>query len=172
MRKIVLLGYMGSGKSVVAQLLAQRLNLPCLDLDAMIEYESNATISQIFENQGEIKFRRLEHAIFKSLMQNEESFVLALGGGTPCYANNHEMFNLDGVSSIYLRTSIAVLIDRLSSEKAHRPVIANRNDDQMQEFIAKSLFERSYFYNQAQYKVTTDEKSPEEIVLEIEKALI
>lgn len=172
MRKIILLGYMGSGKSAVARLLAERLDLPYLDLDAIIENELNETIAQIFKNQGEIKFRKLEHDTFKRLMQNNESFVLALGGGTPCYANNHEMFNLEGVSSIYLRTSITVLIGRLSSEKAHRPLIANMDDAEMQEFIAKSLFERSYFYNQAQYKITTDEKFPAALALEIENLLI
>ena len=172
MKKIVLLGYMGSGKSVVARLLAKKLDLPYLDLDAIIEKKEDATITQIFDSQGEIKFRKLEHETFKQLMQNEDSFVLSLGGGTPCYANNHEFLNGPAVTSVYLKAAIDTLQDRLISEKSQRPLIANMQPEEMKEFIAKSLFERSYFYNQAAFSVHTDNKTPEEIANEIKSLLV
>lgn len=172
MKKIVLLGYMGSGKSVVARLLAKILDLPYLDLDAIIEKKEDATITQIFDSQGEIKFRKLEHETFKQLMQNEDSFVLSLGGGTPCYANNHEFLNGSAVASVYLKAAIATLQDRLIQEKSQRPLIANMQPEEMKDFIAKSLFERSYYYNQAKFSIHTDNKTPEEIANEIKSLLV
>jgi shikimate kinase len=172
MKKIVLLGYMGSGKSVVARLLAEILHLPYLDLDAIIEKKEDASITQIFDRQGEIKFRKLEHETFKQLMKNHGSFVLSLGGGTPCYANNNEFLNGPEVSSVYLKASIDTLHDRLISEKSQRPLIANMQPEEMKEFIAKSLFERSYYYNQAAFSIHTDNKTPEEIANEVKSLLV
>ncbi|MFT3794047.1 shikimate kinase [Flavobacterium sp.] len=172
MKKIILLGYMGAGKSVVAQLLSQKTALPWVDLDQMIEEKEQATISDIFEKQGEIKFRKLEHALFQQLMQNDQSFVLSLGGGTPCYANNHELLKGENVVSVYLKTSIDQLYHRLLPQKQQRPLIAHMADETMKEFIAISLFERSYYYLQATHTVTTDGKTPAQVVSEIEKILV
>ena len=172
MKKIILVGYMGSGKSVVAKLLAEKIRLPRLDLDEVISEKAHATIPEIFKMQGEIKFRKLEQESFKEIMQSPESVVLSLGGGTPCYANNHELLKAENVISVYLRTSVDVLYDRLLSEKSQRPLIANLQGEELKEFIAKSLFERSYYYNQAMHVVVTDGKSAETIVSEIEKLLI
>jgi shikimate kinase len=104
-------------------------------------------------------------------MKNPDSFVLSLGGGTPCYANNHELLKGENVFSIYLSGSIATLYGRLKNENENRPLIANKSEEEMKEFIAKNLFDRSYYYNQAQYKVTIDEKTVVEIVAEIEMLL-
>ena len=172
MIKIILLGYMGSGKSVTAAKLSEKLQLKWLDLDHIIEKKANATISEIFEKRGEIYFRKLEHELFKELIQSEQSFVLGLGGGTPCYANNHEFLNGENVLSFYLKASIETLYDRLSKEKQHRPLIANMEQNKMKEFIAISLFERSYFYHQASHTVTIDGKTVEAIVSEIENLLV
>ncbi len=171
MKKIILLGYMGSGKTVIGTLLAKQTNLQGLDLDQIIEKETGSSITSIFEQHGEIYFRKLEHRIFSDLMQSQQSFVLSLGGGTPCYAGNHEMLKGQGVVSVYLRTSIQELFRRLLPEQTHRPLIANMEADEMKDFIAKSLFERSYFYNQAMHMVVTDGKTPQQVVSEIEKLL-
>jgi shikimate kinase len=104
-------------------------------------------------------------------MHDKNSFVLSLGGGTPCYANNHEMLNQDNVVSIYLNASIDTLYERLISENSKRPILANKSAAEMKEFIAKHLFDRSYYYNQSKHKINVNNKSAEEIVLEIEKLL-
>lgn len=172
MGKIILLGYMGSGKSVTAALLSQKQQLEWLDLDHIIEKKANASISELFEKRGEIFFRKLEHEVFGELMTSEQSFVLSLGGGTPCYANNHELLKGENVVSFYLKASIETLYGRLSKEKEHRPLIANMQEDQMKEFIAISLFERSYFYHQASHTIAIDGKTTEAIVSEIENLLV
>lgn len=170
--KIVLLGYMGSGKSTIATFLSEKVQLPCKDLDACIEKKEGMRITSLFERKGEIYFRKIEHQVFKELMSSSDSFVLSLGGGTPCYANNHEFLQGDGIISIYLKTSIDQLCARIKSEKATRPILANKLDDELKEFVAQHLFERSYFYNQATHSVVTDGKSPEEITVAIQQLLI
>ena len=104
---------MGSGKSTIAVFLAQKLQIPFKDLDQIIENETQMTIKTIFESKGEIYFRKLEHTILKQLMTLNESFVLSLGGGTPCYANNHEFLKGEGIVSFYLKVAIETLANRL-----------------------------------------------------------
>ena len=167
MNKIILLGYMGSGKSTIAHKLALSLNLPAIDLDQYIEQTENISIKKLFESNKEIKFRKLEHHYLKELIQNGESFVLSLGGGTPCYANNHLMLQGNNITSVYLKASIATLTERLKHQKESRPLLANQPDDELSEFIAKHLFERSYFYTHATHTINVDEKSVETIVKEV-----
>ncbi|WP_366187406.1 shikimate kinase [Flavobacterium ovatum] len=170
MSKIILLGYMGSGKSTIAKSLSKIKQLPFVDLDNYIEEKAKMTIKNIFETKGEIYFRKLEHQCFLELLDNDQDYIIGLGGGTPCYANNHELLIGEGRISIYLKASIDTLFNRLVLEKSQRPLIADKTDEEMKEFIAIHLFERSYFYNQAQYTVSVDQ-SVDLIVADIIKVL-
>lgn len=167
MRKIILLGYMGCGKSTIANKLSKITNIPFVDLDKSIEEKTNLTINEIFEKHGEIYFRKLEREVFIELLNSPEELIIGLGGGTPCYANNHELLKGENVLSIYLKASIDTLFDRLVSNKSKRPLIADKNEEEMKEFIAKHLFDRSFYYNQAQYKVIVDDKTRDQTVLDI-----
>ena len=167
MRKIILLGYMGCGKSTIANKLSKNIGIPFVDLDIKIEEKVNLSINAIFEKHGEIYFRKLEHEVFIELLNSPERLIIGLGGGTPCYANNNELLKADNVVSIYLKASIETLFSRLSANKSKRPLIANKSDEEMKEFIAMHLFERSFYYNQAQYKVSVDDKTIDQVVLDI-----
>jgi shikimate kinase len=101
------------------------------------------------------------------LLNTPSEIIIGLGGGTPCYANNHELLQREDVVSIYLKASIETLFKRLVPNKSKRPLIADKNDEEMKEFIAKHLFDRSFYYNQSQHKVNVDDKSIEETVSEI-----
>ncbi|WP_306354204.1 shikimate kinase [Flavobacterium sp. '19STA2R22 D10 B1'] len=171
MLKIVLLGYMGSGKSTIAQLLSKSVSIDSLDLDQIIEKKEEKSIKDIFKERGEIYFRKIESQVFNNLMGSEEEMILSIGGGTPCYANNHELLKKDGVVSIYLKASVEELYARLLLEKENRPLIATKDAEELKEYIAKHLFDRSYYYNQAKHKISVDGKSPDEIVAEIIKVL-
>ena len=171
MRKVVLIGYMGSGKSVVSKKLADRMEISVVELDEMIEEKCEMTIEELFSNKGELFFRKQEHLLFKELLYNNESLIISTGGGTPCYFNNHELLNSEDVVSIYLRASIDTLYNRLLKGKQKRPLITNLEDDEIKEFIAKHLFDRSFYYNQATFKVNVDDKSIDEIVNEITSLL-
>lgn len=174
MNKIVFIGYMGSGKTTIAQLLSQKLNLHFEDLDQIIENEEKLTVKSIFETKGEVYFRKLEHKTLKNFIETKENFILSLGGGTPCYSNNMNLLKEKGCVTIYLMASLEELYGRLTllSNKNQRPLIANLKRDEIKEFIAKQLFERSFFYNQANVIIKVDKKSIEEIIQEIEELLI
>jgi shikimate kinase len=167
MKKIILLGYMGCGKSTIAEKLSGLLHLPFVDLDKSIEAKARMTINQIFETFGEVYFRKLEHDVFVELLATSKNQIIGLGGGTPCYANNHELLKGEGITSIYLKASVETLFNRLSHNKSKRPIVANKSEAELQEFIAKHLFDRSYYYNQAEYKVAVDGKSIDETVTDI-----
>lgn len=169
--KILLLGYMGSGKSTVSKRLAQILGLAFYDLDEIIESFEGCSISEIFKNKGEIYFRKIESQVLKEFVANRNDFVLALGGGTPCYANNHEILKNEGIQSFYLKGAVDTLFERLESEKSERPLIAHLNANELEDYIRKHLFDRSYYYFQAKQIVSIDFKSIDQIVLEIEKKL-
>lgn len=160
---------MGSGKSSVGRILAKKLNYNLIDLDDYIEEKENATVKEIFKTKGEIYFRKKETEYLKALLQLEENTVLALGGGTPCFAGNMEaILASDNAVSIYLKGSLPFLAKKLFKKKAKRPLIAHiETEELMTEFIGKHLFERSHFYNKAEKHIVTDNKEKIEIVEDI-----
>ena len=162
---------MGCGKSTIAMALSKNNKIPFVDLDEYIEKKTNLSINSLFEKHGEIYFRKVEHEAFLELLALPEKIIIGLGGGTPCYANNHELLKGDNVVSVYLKASIDTLFNRLSVNKSKRRLIANKSDLEMKEFIAMHLFERSFYYNQAQYKVSVDDKTIHQVVLDIVSVL-
>ncbi|SDB44657.1 shikimate kinase [Flavobacteriaceae bacterium MAR_2010_188] len=167
--KVVLMGYMGSGKSTVGSNLAEKLSYKFIDLDHFIENKEGKTIKQIFSDSGAIYFRKLETTVLKEVLDSTENIVLALGGGTPCYGNNLDIIkSSNSVTSIYLSGTIPYLSERLFRERHKRPLIAEINEKEaLMEFIGKHLFERSQYYFQADYKVDIDQKSVDDLISEI-----
>lgn len=169
--KIVLLGYMGCGKSVIGAFLAKKLQVPFYDLDHEIEKSTQISITELFQSKGELYFRKKENEILKVFVEKQEDFVLSLGGGTPCYYNNHELLQHEGVFSIYLKASVDTLVSRLINEKAQRPLLHNQDEVSLKDFINKHLFDRNFYYHQATKVVVVDNKSVEQLVSEIESLL-
>ena len=166
--KILLLGYMGSGKSAVGEHLAKVLGVPFYDLDLEIEKETKKAISEIFKDKGEIFFRKTEHEVLLKLLESTDSYVLALGGGTPCYGNIMQLIlERKDVASIFLRTSLKELTERLFPERSKRPLIAHiETKELLNDFVRKHIFERNFYYNQAARNVQAD-ATVHEIVSEI-----
>ena len=167
MKKVVFIGYMGSGKSVIAKQLSKKIGFSAVDLDLFIEKKCQMSISEIFSTHGELYFRKKEHHFFLELITDNKKRIISTGGGTPCYFNNHEWLITDNVVSIYLKASITTLQSRLVQERESRPLIANLDENELKEFIAKHLFERSFYYNKATHCVNVDNKTIEEIVNEV-----
>jgi len=163
---ISLIGYMGSGKSHVSKILSKHINFKLIDLDHAISERHQLSIPEIFEKKGEIYFRKQEKEILEELLEKEKSAIISLGGGTPVYYNNITTINENSVS-IFLRASVKTLSERLIKEKNERPLISRIPEEELPEFIAKHLFERNPFYNQAQIIIDTDSKDAEEIADEI-----
>lgn len=165
--KIVLLGYMASGKSVIGNLLSKKMGLKFIDLDNFIEEREKMTISMIFDLKGEIYFRRKENVYLVELLNLKENCIISLGGGTPCYGNNMEKIGNSNAISFYLKASIQTIFDRLKNETLQRPLVATIGVSNLKEYIAKHLFERSPFYENANFTISVDTKNTEEIVEEI-----
>ncbi|APQ19363.1 shikimate kinase [Maribacter hydrothermalis] len=170
--KIVLLGYMGSGKTTVGRIVANHLNIKFLDLDAYIEEAERMSVSSIFNEKGEIYFRKKEMEYLSEIFLIENSFVLSLGGGTPCFGTNMELINEKTKNSFYLNIGIPELVTRLMKEKNHRPMISHLQDQELTEFVGKHLFERSFFYNKAHHKIKCNNNSPTEIAEIIINSLV
>lgn len=169
--KIIFLGYMASGKSTIGKEISKKLAMNFIDLDAYISEQENRSISEIFKSKGEIYFRRIESIYLLKLLNNEDDFVLSLGGGTPCYANNMELIQSSKAKSIYIKAGIPALVARLIEEKSSRPLVANLENEKMTEFVAKHLFERRFFYEQASIILNTENKTIPAIISEINAAL-
>lgn len=146
--RIILVGYMGSGKTTFGKTLAKRLNLPFLDSDKEIAKKENKSINSIFEQLGETEFRKMESAFINSLKDADEAFVLATGGGLPCFNNNMDLLNALG-TTIYLEMSPKALLKRLENGIDQRPILKQLNEDQLLNHIETQLDARSTFYKQA-----------------------
>ena len=166
--KIILLGYMASGKSTVGGFLAKILGYKFIDLDNYIEEKEDRTVSEIFKKNGEIYFRKVENIYLKELLLTDQNLVISLGGGTPCYANNMDLIvSDDNAVSFYLKTSIKEIVNRLMSEKDKRPLLADIGSKEvLTEFVGKHLFERNPFYLRSDHILETDHKSIQTIVEE------
>jgi shikimate kinase len=151
MTKIFFVGYMAAGKSSVGKELAANLKLKFIDLDHFVENEMGMSIPEIFSSKGENAFRAAENNALKKLIQTND-FVIACGGGTPCYYNNMELMNNNGIT-VYLKHSSETLFERLKSNKTERPIIANKKDEELLQFIKRQLEKREAFYHQALYTI-------------------
>lgn len=146
-KKIILIGYMGSGKTTLGKKLALELKVPFIDSDAEIEKLYQKTIPAIFAEEGESAFREKESAFINSL-QKESSFVLSTGGGMPCFNNNMVALN-DLGTTIYLKNTSENLAERLLIARNERPLIQGKSKEELIQFINENIEKREPFYNQA-----------------------
>ena len=155
---IFLFGYMGAGKTVIGKSLSKSINYEFYDLDNFIELGEKKKISEIFNDHNEVHFRDLESKYLKTISQKKEKKVISLGGGTPCFETNIEIINnTPDSTTIYLKASVNSIVNRLKDGKNKRPIISHlKTDNDLKDFINKHLFERSYYYEKAEIKITTD----------------
>lgn len=162
--RIYLVGFMGSGKTTIGKYLAERLKCRFIDFDELIESQEKQTITEIFVRKGEQFFRHLEQKAIK-FTRDLNKVVIATGGGTPVFDRNMEYMNKFGLT-IYLEVRPDQLFERLKNDKAHRPLIAEKSDDELQTFIKEKLHERLPFYELASY-IVDGNLTPEEIYEQI-----
>ena len=167
---IFLIGFMGSGKSTIGALLAERLELPFLDSDKEIEKKAGKSINGIFSEEGEAAFRELEMDFLTELKSVSPS-VVAVGGGLPMLDGALERMHELGLV-IYLNTSLLTLIKRLKEEKQDRPLLRDLSDAEFHPFVEALLSERVHFYKQAKLIMPNERNSPIELVDKLEKELV
>ena len=168
---IILLGYMGVGKSLIGQNLSNILNQKFIDLDKHIEIKQRKSINNIFIDSGDIYFRKIESESLNDCLLNN-NIILSVGGGTPCYNNNMSLINSNNNVSVYLKNRNVELAKRLFHKKEDRPLISKiKSEEKMIEFVSKHLFEREVFYNQASIKIDCYENDVNSICEQIISAL-
>ena len=161
MRRIILIGFMGSGKTTLGKKLAKRLNIPFYDSDEEIEKGVLMSIGEIFGEYGESRFREIETEYLQTLFEEGE-FVLATGGGMPCHNKNMDTLNKLG-TTFYLERSPKELAHRLRNAKDQRPLITGISDDDLTSFIEVRLSEREEYYKQANFVLSREEQTLEQI---------
>lgn len=164
MKSIFLTGFMGSGKTTIGKLLAEKLSLPVIDTDHVIEEKLNKTIREIFETEGENKFREYEHQFLE--MMPTENMIITTGGGIILRKENRDWMKNNGMV-IYLHCDPEKILQRLAGDQS-RPLL----DGDKQKNVLSIFKERSPLYHEADFKVDTTTKTPEEIVLKIERLIL
>jgi shikimate kinase len=159
--KIFFIGFMGCGKSSVGKKIANKLGYNFIDLDGFIEKKAGISIPEIFVNEGEDYFRKLETYSLKEIAALDR-VVVSTGGGTPCFNNNMDLINSSGMS-IYLKMSADTLFSRLRESKTERPLISKLDESELRTYVMEKLLERESFYSQAHFKVKAKGLKTEEM---------
>jgi shikimate kinase len=160
-RRIYIIGFMGSGKSTFGKRLALRMNYSFIDMDSLIEEEAGMPIGKIFDEKGEDEFRKMEHEVVLRTSKME-SVVVSTGGGVPCFFDNMDIINRNGIS-IYLKMTSDDLLKRLKGSKYERPLIRDLSTDEMADYIKKKLREREPYYLKSKYVIDGKDPDIEEI---------
>ena len=149
MRRIILIGYMGAGKTTVGKALAKELRMPFYDLDWYIESRMHKTVKAIFDERGEAGFRKIEHNMLHEVAEFED-IIISCGGGTPCFFDNIDYMNRQG-ETVYLKAMPEVLYGHLKMGKTVRPLLLNKTADEVQVFIREQLAQREPYYSKAKH---------------------
>ncbi len=160
MKRIVLMGFMGAGKTTVGKCLAKALACEFIDTDERIEKEQGRKISDIFEKDGEEAFRNMETDLLKRLCESQCEFVLSIGGGMPVREQNRALLRKIG-TVVYLKTSKEEIIRRVSGDTA-RPLLQG---GALEEKVTALMTAREQIYQETADKILcTDGKSVSDMV--------
>ena len=149
MIRIILIGYMGAGKTTVGKALAQNLHLPFYDLDWYIEERYHRTIPQLFAERGVNGYREIEREMLHEVAEFED-VIISSGGGTPCFFDNIDYMNRQA-QTVYLKASPEILFQHLKLGKVERPLLKDKTENEMKQFIQNTLAVREPFYSKARY---------------------
>ena len=164
MTRLILIGFMGSGKTTLGRALAKALGLTFIDLDNYIELRRCKSINRIFEESGEDGFRTIERNLLHEVCEFED-VIISAGGGTPCFFDNIDYMNSQG-TTIYLQVPNERLLERLKIAKSRRPLLKDKNDEEIKAFIDEQLARREQFYLKADHIFAADRLEDKEQITE------
>jgi shikimate kinase len=165
--KVVLVGLPGSGKSTFGRQLAKEMGFPFLDLDQLIEERYQLKISEIFSMHGEGTFRDWESLVLQDTLKQDRAYILASGGGTPCFNDNMDLINAQAIS-VYLDVPLSSISRRLQTSKAQqRPLFQGLDQGELTLKLKSLLVSREHFYSQAKIKLSGEDFSAELLLVEL-----
>ena len=145
---------MGCGKSTMGRAVSALTGVPFIDLDNYIEQRFHITVKEIFAQRGEGGFRDVERRMLQEVADFED-VIVACGGGTPCFFDNMEYMNSHG-TTVFLNTPIDRLHSRLMRGRHKRPLIADKDDEELMTFIKEALAKRMNHYSKAQISFSSE----------------
>ena len=151
MKRIILIGYMGSGKTTVGKALSKETGMMFYDLDWYIESRMRKTVSQIFAERGEEGFRQIEYNMLHEVAEFE-NVIISCGGGTPCFFDNMDYLNQQG-DVVYLKATPETLYKHLLMAKVERPLLKGKTKEELLDFIKTQLSAREPYYTKARYYI-------------------
>ena len=154
MRRIILVGYMGSGKTTIGKALSKETGMMFYDLDWYIESRMHKTVSQIFAERGEEAFRKMEYNMLHEVAEFED-VIISCGGGTPCFFDNMDYLSQQG-DVVYLKASPDTLYKHLLMAKVERPLLKDKTQDELIDYITSHLAEREPYYKKAHHVLNVD----------------
>ena len=149
MTRVILIGYMGAGKTTIGKALSKELGVIFYDLDWYIESRMRKTVSEIFAERGEEGFRKIEYNMLHEVAEFED-VIISCGGGTPCFFDNMDYMNQQG-QVVYLKAEPEVLYKHLQMAKVERPLLKGKSIEELLTFIKEQLEKREPFYTKARY---------------------
>ncbi|MBD5296207.1 MAG: shikimate kinase [Bacteroides sp.] len=152
---LFLIGYMASGKTTLGRAFARATGMQFIDLDFYIEQRFRKSISQIFAEEGEERFREIEREMLHEAGEFCDA-VISCGGGTPCFFDNMDFMNERG-TTVWLRASVDRTVHRLLEAKTRRPIVERIPREELSDFIATHLNERIPYYSKARIEFDSNE---------------
>ena len=149
MKRIILIGYMGAGKTTIGKVLAREMGMEFYDLDNYIEDRFHQKIPDIFAEKGEEGFREIERKMLHEVAEFED-VIISCGGGTPCFFDNMDYMNTRG-ETVFLDAAPSVLKEHLKMGKTVRPLIQGKSEEELIAYIEESLQKRLPYYRRAKH---------------------
>lgn len=160
---IFLIGFMGVGKTKLGKKLSRQLNYSFIDIDEEIISLTKKSINTIFQEEGEDYFRKKESEILREITTHKENMVISVGGGLPCYNDNMELMNKQGITCYLFRPS-KELYQRLLNNRSERPLLKDLSVEELEKYIADTLEKRVPYYEKAKITIGRDEQTVEGII--------
>ncbi|WP_311550175.1 shikimate kinase [Prevotella aurantiaca] len=148
-KRIIIIGYMGAGKTTLGRALSKILGFSFYDLDWYIETRMRKSIAQIFEQRGEEGFRTIECNMLHEVAEFE-NVIISCGGGTPCFFDNMEYLNQQG-ETVYLNATTDIICKHLDMSKNVRPLLQGKSSEEVKSFVDEQVSKRNAFYMKAKH---------------------
>lgn len=161
---IFLIGYMGVGKTTIGKQLAKKIGFSFFDTDQWIEDKMQLSIPEVFRDHGESYFRDLEKKAIDQIPK--EKIIIATGGGLPCFGNLMQTMNEIGLT-VYLHRPVKELVQRLKNAKTNRPLISDKSEGELFNFISSQITQREKYYCQAHLTITREQQNVADMITAI-----